>query len=201
MAPITAGRMPSRTSVKPKTASSAATTTSQTAASPEPPPSAAPWMRPTSGTGSVSRRAEQRRGRVGVADVLLARVVAHPLHPGQIGAGAEDGPGAGDHRDPRLAGVGGLGHVGGPGAERRDQPLVEGVADGGPVERRAPDRPLPIDQQHVGRRKTRVMRHMRNTPNRVGASGAFSAAASARPRVSRVDAGSRMPSSHSRAVE
>ena len=41
---IIAGRMPSTTSVNPKTASSAATTTSQTAASPEPPPSAAPWI-------------------------------------------------------------------------------------------------------------------------------------------------------------
>src|SRR4029453_2771420 len=51
---ITAGRIPSFASVKPKTALSAATTMSQTAARPAPPPSAAPWTRPTSGTGSMS---------------------------------------------------------------------------------------------------------------------------------------------------
>jgi hypothetical protein len=51
---ITAGRIPSFTSVKPKIASSSQTTMSQTAARPAPPPSAAPWMRPMSGTGRVS---------------------------------------------------------------------------------------------------------------------------------------------------
>ena len=58
---ITAGRMPSFTSVKPNTASSAATTMSQTAARPTPPPSAAPWMRPITGIGSVSSAREHRR--------------------------------------------------------------------------------------------------------------------------------------------
>ena len=51
---IMPGRIPRTTSVNPKIASSAATTTSQTAASPEPPPSAAPWMRPITGTGIAS---------------------------------------------------------------------------------------------------------------------------------------------------
>jgi hypothetical protein len=46
--------MPSLASVKPKIALSAATTMSHTDASPAPPPSAAPWTRPTSGTGSAS---------------------------------------------------------------------------------------------------------------------------------------------------
>ena len=51
---ITAGRIPSFVSVKPNTVSSAATTMSQTAARPAPPPMAAPWTRPTTGTGSSS---------------------------------------------------------------------------------------------------------------------------------------------------
>ena len=52
---ITAGRMPSLVSVNPKTALSSATTMSQMAARPAPPPSAAPWMRPITAAGSVSR--------------------------------------------------------------------------------------------------------------------------------------------------
>ena len=42
--------------------------------------------------------------------------------------------------------------------------------------------------------------HMRKTPQVVRGTGACSAAASARPSASRVSSGSRMPSSHSRAV-
>ena len=154
-------------------------------------------------------RAEQRRRRVRVAQVVLAAVVAHALHPGEVGAGAEDGAGARDHGDAGLAGVGGAGDVVRPGAQRGDQPLVEGVADGGAVQRRPPHRPPALDEQDVriGARgvswagTSGSSRHIRNTPKRVGASGAFSAAAMARPSVSRVDAGSRMPSSQSRAVE
>ena len=42
--------------------------------------------------------------------------------------------------------------------------------------------------------------HIRNTPNRVAAIGAFSAADNASPNTRRVSTGSMTPSSHSRAV-
>ena len=45
-----------------------------------------------------------------------------------------------------------------------------------------------------------VTSHIRNTPKRVGSTGALSAAESDRPSTVRVSAGSMMPSSHSRAV-
>ena len=53
---MTAGTMPSRTSVNPNDASRAAMTMSHTAARPDPPPRAAPCTQPTSGNGSVSSR-------------------------------------------------------------------------------------------------------------------------------------------------
>ena len=60
---ITAGRMPSFTSVNPNTALSSATTMSQTAASPAPPPSAAPWTRPIERHRQrIERREHPRRG-------------------------------------------------------------------------------------------------------------------------------------------
>ena len=54
---MTAGMIPSRTSVKPNVASGAATTMSAHATSPEPPPSAKPCTRATSGAGQASTAA------------------------------------------------------------------------------------------------------------------------------------------------
>ena len=51
---MTAGRMPSRVSVKPKRVPDSAITRSDTAHSPMPPPSAAPWTLAMTGTGHVS---------------------------------------------------------------------------------------------------------------------------------------------------
>ena len=48
---MTAGMMPSRTSVNPKCVPSAATGMSQAATRPAPPPSAWPWTRATTGLG------------------------------------------------------------------------------------------------------------------------------------------------------
>ena len=116
--------MPSRTSVVPRSASSAATATSQTATSPAPPPSAAPWMRPTTGFGQRVDPAEHRREGRGVAPVLLGPVRDHPLHPGEVGAGAE-GPSL-PREDDRPGRA-----VCGERLERlrqpRDQDVVEGV--------------------------------------------------------------------------
>ena len=51
---MTAGMIPSRTSVKPKIASGAATTTSAQATTPEPPPRAKPCTLATTGAGQAS---------------------------------------------------------------------------------------------------------------------------------------------------
>ena len=56
------------------------------------------------------------------------------------------------------------------------------------------------DLAAVGDQQGAEHRHIRNTPNRVGSIGAFSAADSARPSTRRVSIGSMTPSSHRRAV-
>ena len=142
---MTAGTMPSRTSVVPRSASSAATATSQTATSPAPPPSAAPWTRPTTGFGQVVDATEHLRERRGVAPVLLGPVRDHPLHPGEVGAGAEGLPLPGEDDDPD-------GVVGAERLERlrqpRDEDVVEGVPHVGPVEDDARDAgPRPLDPE------------------------------------------------------
>ena len=51
---MTAGMIPSRTSVNPNTASGHATAMSAQATRPEPPPSAYPWTQQTTGAGQES---------------------------------------------------------------------------------------------------------------------------------------------------
>jgi hypothetical protein len=82
----------------------------------------------------------------------------------------------------------------GPGRER-DRRALGGVL----AQRKAQ---VGIDR-HAGEalRDGRVHGYIRKTPKRVGGTGAESATASARPNASRVWAGSRIPSSHRRAVE
>ena len=77
---------------------------------------------------------------------------------------------------------------------KRDQLLVEGVAHLGPVQRDA-------DEGTVGGNEQRHTLYMRKTPKRASGIGALNAAESPSASACRVSAGSRIPSSHSRAVE
>ena len=134
---ITAGRMPSFVSVKPNTAFSSATAMSQMAASPAPPPSAAPWMRPITAAGSVSRAANISAMRVASRDVLLVRIADHPRHPLGIRAGAEDLARAAEHDHPQRRILRAPPR---PGGQLGDDFVVEGVADVRPVQREVLDR-------------------------------------------------------------
>ena len=128
----------------------------------------------------------------GVATVLLARTAHHLRHPGEVAAGREDLSGAVHHRGPhRPVGVHGLG----PRGQLADHDLVERVADLGPVQRQVLDGAVAPGEQEPVRH-----RYMRKTPKRASGIGALKAADRPRASASRVFAGSRMPSSQSRAV-
>ena len=103
---ITAGMMPSFTSVKPKIASSVAIAMSQTAARPAPPPKAAPWTRPTTGFRAVIDRAKHVAHSLGVGDVCLERQIERGAHPIDIGAPAEDRAFTGEHDRAHIVGRG-----------------------------------------------------------------------------------------------
>ena len=132
------------------------------------------------------------RERLGVAEVLLPRVVHRPGHPREVAAGREHGTGAAqDGRADREIGV----PRDRPAGEFVDHLLVEGVADVRPVEREVLDGAVAAGQQ-VGERH----RYILKTPKRASGIGALKAAESPRASVSRVCTGSSSPSSHNRAV-
>ena len=111
-------------------------------------------------------------------------------HPVEIGAGAEAlARAAQQHRARILQSRERL-------RQCRDQVLIECIVVRGAVkgDLRDPVRTV-FDNQAIGGHG-----HILNTPKRVGGDDRRLASARARPRVSRVRAGSRMPSSHSRAV-
>ena len=188
---IIAGKIPSVTSVNPKIASSAATTTSQIAARPAPPPSAAPWIAADHRHRHRVERLEHHRRLVRVGEVLFAGVPGHLRHPlddrrrrrtpgpAPCRTTARIAPSA---RTPRAQAV-----------SSRNRGVVECVSDVGTIEGDGRDR--------TGADGDRGHGYIRKTPNRASATGALNAAESPSASASRVRAGSRMPSSQSRAVE
>ena len=83
--------------------------------------------------------------------------------------------------------------------QRRNDLLIERVADFGAVQRNAKDGTVACEEHR--RHVSDAPDYMRKTPNFGAGIGALKAAASPSPSAVRVSAGSRMPSSHSRAVE
>ena len=143
---MTAGMIPSRTSVKPKTASGHATAMSAHATRPEPPPSANPWTQQTTGAGQESIGSSIAVEPHRVLDVLVVREVDRRALPLDVGARAERRPLALEQDGPRIADVG----------ERvrqlRDEAGVEGVPSLGLRERDPEDVSVANDLQRSHRR-------------------------------------------------
>ena len=145
------------------------------------------------GTGIASSAQEHRRRAPRVGEVLLARVVRASSTSTATSAPAENtgpAPCSTTARTDPSAGTLGANAV-----SSCDHRLVEGVADVRPVERDggdgAADSMISVD----------TIAYIRKTPNFASGIGALYAADSPSASASRVRAGSRMPSSHSRAVE
>ena len=138
---MTAGMIPSRTSVKPNTASGQATAMSAQATSPEPPPRANPWTQQTTGSGTGVDRLEHAVETHRIGDVLLVGQVDRRALPLDVGAGAERRPVAFEQHGSRIADVReGLRELG-------DERRVEGVAALGLRERHAEEVSVPLDPQ------------------------------------------------------
>ena len=146
---ITAGTMPSLTSLKPKTASSAATTASQTDTRPTPPAIAAPWTRPTTACGSRSMASSMSCSARASARMPLLIELRPASHPVEVGPGGKDLARARQHDDVHRVRRGGRRVC--PGPQLRDDAVVEGVAHGGPIEPDALDRPVPLHLQEFER--------------------------------------------------
>ena len=185
---IVAGISPSRTSVKPKRASSRASTMSQQQARPVPPPSAAPCTRADHRHGAAVDGREHGREALGVGDVLLVRA-ARPRRASTRGRRRRRSAG------PRPASTTAR-SVASPAsdgerlAQRGDQLGVERVAALGPVEPHARDAAVALDREAA---------HMRKTPKRGSGIGARAAAARPSASTRRVSRGSITPSSQRRA--
>ncbi len=147
---MTAGMIPSRTSVKPNTASGCATAMSAHATSPEPPPSAYPWTRQTTGAGQESIASEHPEEAHRVLDVLVVGEVDRGALPLDVGAGAEAGALAGEHDGACVSDVG----------ERfrqlGDERRVEGVPPVGAGERDAQNVAVAFDPKSLHRRNHMV---------------------------------------------
>ena len=162
-----------------------------------------------------------------VAQIFLFGVVDHPRHPRQVRSGAKHL--AGTTKDDRAHVARALPYSRRPLSDLFDRPFVERVADVGTVEGQIFDRAVSLccdgemvhrsnyhkgHEGHDGHEGTAllvfvslvsfvssVLDHIRNTPNFASGIGALNAAESPRASAWRVCTGSRMPSSHSRAVE
>ena len=139
---ITAGTMPSRTSLVANCALSAAMAMSQAATRPTPPPSAAPLTMAITASGT-RRGAQHQLERARVGAVALLVVGRGALHPVEVGAGREALAGAGQHDGAhggvlaqRLEGV----------RQVRDQRLVERVVELRPVQGDPGDRAVARDR-------------------------------------------------------
>ena len=188
---IMPGRIPSTTSVNPKTASSAATTTSQTAARPGAAAECGAVDAADHGHGDRIDRVEHPRGPSRVGEVLLAGIAEHFRHPLDVGASREHRSGAlkHDHADRSVGG-----HGRRPAGQFLDQPFVERIPDVRAIERDRRDRSG--RDEEVGHDA-----YMRKMPKRASGIGALYDAEMPSANASRVRAGSSMPSSQSRAVE
>ena len=163
-------------------------------------------------------RAEHRATRLRVAQVLVFRVGdVFAIHATSAPA-QNDLAGAATAR-PHDARSASAVTLRGPGGQLADHLVVERVADLRAIERQVLDRPVASGRQElVGHqclhedtksrsdclRVTSWLRdksHIRKTPNFGSGIGALNAADSPSARACRVSAGSRIPSSHRRAVE
>src|SRR4029453_8963702 len=117
----------------------------------------------------------------------------HSAHPLEIGARTKGGSRAFEDNKPHAAVAR---HRVRPPGELRDHSFVERVAHLRPVQYQTLDWPVASDIEML-----ESHRYIRKTPKRGAAIGAFHAADNASASASRVSTGSRMPSSHNRAVE
>ena len=79
-----------------------AMTRSATAHRPIPPPSAAPWTRAMTGTGQVSIASNMSAIAIASCSLRLDVEGHRGAHPGEVGAGAERRPVAGEDDGPEL---------------------------------------------------------------------------------------------------
>ena len=195
---------------------------SQTAARPAPPPSAAPWIRPMSGTGSVVERANIAASACASRRFSASRVADGARHPLRVGAGAEDRARPGEHHDAHLVSSRRLRQRAAHAVSSAIICSLNALRTSGRLRVRystAPSRLCHVLTKIVDYRvmKTEAVEpsvvlfrassswyavcHILKTPNLGAGIGALNAADSPRASAWRVFAGSRMPSSHSRAVE
>ena len=148
------------------------------------------------GHGQAIQRQEHARHVAGVVQVLLKREARHAAHPVEVGAGAKRLACAGEH-DHAHAAVGR--HRIGPPRELGDHAVVERVSDVGTVQREvlhaAVTTNIEIAESHA------LCGHILKTPYRGGGTGRCTRPTGPAPDCARVSSGSRIPSSHRRAVE
>ena len=193
---MTAGMIPSRTSVKPKTASGQATAMSAQATSPEPPPSAKPWTQQTTGAGQRSIDSSIRYSRIASSTFSsYERSIAARCH--STSAPAQNaGPSPVEEHRARVADV--RERVG----QLRDERGVEGVAAFGLRERHAEDVPVtlhlqrrhaqhPMVSEVAAKRFTAELERVGKTSARVP--GALRSEGSVRPRAAPGEGHDRRP--------
>ncbi len=189
---MTAGRIPSFTSVRPNVASSRGDDDVADGGQADAAAERRAVDPPDDGNRQRVEPLEHQGEILRVREVLDLAVGDRLGHPGDVGAGAECLARAGEHHHPH---VGILGRAGCAGRDRVDDLLVERIAHLGPVQHDAQGR------RRRGVIRIRLIGYIRKMPNRGSGTGALKAADSPRASACRVSAGSRMPSSHRRAVE
>ena len=185
-------RSPLRTEVRPKRADEEATAKSQASIRPTPPPTADAMDAGDRRLGKVVDRLHRAHHDVG-ADPPGDGVEPGPgQHPVEVAAGREGAAFAADDQHAHRV-------VGGKCLDGVDDGTrgvaVEGVHLVGPVQREPRHAAC-----HRGLHRGNDHAHIRKTPNFVGPIGWFIAADRPSASAMRVSTGSRMPSSHSRAV-
>ena len=187
---IVAGISPSRTSVKPKRASSRASTMSQQQASPVPPPSAAPCTRAITGTGQLSTAANMAAARSASA-TLRSCVSSPPARIHSRSAPAQNDAARARRSRPR-AGRRRAASAAKASCTAAIRSASKALRRSGPVEPDARDAAVALEREPA---------HIRKTPKRGSGMGARAAAARPSASTRRVSRGSITPSSHRRAVE
>ena len=143
---------------------------------------------------------EHPREILGVAEVVLTGVGDRLRHPGEVRASAKRGTFTGEHdRAERRI----FGRASSQRSQRRDDFFIEGIPHLGPIEADSQNAVMFRRTVAAGGREDGHGRrsYMRKTPNLGSASGALHAADRPSASAWRVSAGSRIPSSQSRAVE